>query len=124
MAQVKPYYKTANVAAIGGLMGSPKTLPSWLFYDESGDKIFQEIMRQPEYYLTRTEYEIIHSYKDDLLKYFSPSDKRFQLIELGAGDGLKTEVLLKYFVSRSVDFVYTPVDLSPSILQHLQSRLN
>ena len=124
MAQVKSPYRPATVAAVSGLMSCPKSLPSWLFYDEQGDKIFQEIMRLPEYYLTRTEYEIIHSYKDDLLKYFNPSNKPFQLIELGAGDGLKTEVLLKYFISRGVNFIYNPVDISPTILNQLETRLH
>src|SRR5690349_12395491 len=109
MAQVKSPYRPATIAAVSGLMSCPKSLPSWLFYDEQGDKIFQEIMRLPEYYLTRMEYEIIHSYKEDLLKYFNASKKPFQLIELGAGDGLKTEILLKYFISQGVDFVYNPV---------------
>ena len=39
-----------------GFEKNPKRLPSWLFYDETGDKIFQAIMRMPEYYLTGCEY--------------------------------------------------------------------
>jgi L-histidine Nalpha-methyltransferase len=124
MAQLKTGYAPGVASAVSGLMGSPKTLPSWLFYDEQGDKLFQEIMALPEYYITRCEYEILHSYKDDLLNYFNHSIKQFQLIELGAGDALKTELLLRHFLSRGVQFVYTPVDISSAVLDQLQTRLH
>jgi hypothetical protein len=39
-------------AVAKGLSGIPKSLPSWLFYDETGDELFQQIMRMPEYYPT------------------------------------------------------------------------
>jgi L-histidine Nalpha-methyltransferase len=123
MGQVKTGYAPAVASAVSGLMGSPKTLPSWLFYDEQGDRLFQEIMGLPEYYITRCEYEILHSYKDDLLSYFNHTHKPFQIIELGSGDGMKTEVLLKHFVSKGVEFIYTPVDLSANVLDQLQTRL-
>ncbi len=32
-------------AVLQGLSSPVKTLPSWLFYDEEGDRIFQQIMR-------------------------------------------------------------------------------
>jgi L-histidine Nalpha-methyltransferase len=75
-----------------GFAQVPKRLPSWLFYDETGDKIFQEIMHMPEYYLTRAEYEILEAHKSELLKYFEADGSAFNLVELGAGDGLKTEI--------------------------------
>jgi L-histidine Nalpha-methyltransferase len=124
MAQTKTGNTPAIASALSGLMGSPKSLPSWLFYDEHGDKLFQEIMGLPEYYVTRCEYEILHSYKDDLLNYFNHSNKAFQLIELGPGDGLKTELLLKHFVSKGATFVYTPVDISTNVLDQLKNRLH
>jgi uncharacterized SAM-dependent methyltransferase len=54
-----------------GFAKTPKRLPSWLFYDETGDRIFQRIMHMPEYYLTGCEYEILQAYKKELYKYFS-----------------------------------------------------
>ena len=50
-----------------GFTQNPKRLPSWLFYDEAGDKIFQQIMRLPEYYLTSCELEILETNKHLLL---------------------------------------------------------
>ncbi len=105
-----------------GLLRERKSLPSWLFYDENGDRIFQEIMRMPEYYLTACEYEILHMNKADILKRFHRYGP-FQLVELGAGDGMKTEILLKHFTSEKTDFSYHPIDISSSVLEQLQMRL-
>ena len=45
--------------AIAGLSSSPRTLPSKFFYDERGSDLFREICELPEYYVTRTETEIL-----------------------------------------------------------------
>ena len=102
-----------------GLQKSPKRLSSRFFYDAEGSRIFQEIMHAPEYYLTRSEYEILDNYKADLLRRFSPDSEPFELVELGAGDGLKTKVLLSYFNEQQADFTYAPVDISADALSGL-----
>ena len=76
-----------------GLSDTPKYLSSKYFYDEKGDALFQQIMALDEYYLTRSEYEILDRQKEKLLKLFANGASRFSLIEFGAGDGLKTKVL-------------------------------
>jgi L-histidine N-alpha-methyltransferase len=106
-----------------GLSKEFKTLPSWLFYDALGDKLFQEITKVPEYYLTHCEHEIIDRYKGDLLRYFSLSREPFQIIELGAGDGRKTEILLRHFTRQAAAFSYCPIDISYNVLGQLVSRL-
>src|SRR5688500_15641412 len=111
-------------AVLKGLSSEPKTLPSWLFYDETGDRLFQEIMRMPEYYPTRCEYDILQQHKETFLKHFKERTRSFKLIELGAGDGLKTEILLKYFMSQGADFTYLPIDISAHALDVLKNRLN
>jgi dimethylhistidine N-methyltransferase len=102
-----------------GLSGAVKTLPSKYFYDEQGDKIFQAIMDMPEYYLTKCEFEILSEQKEAILREFSPGNEPFNLIELGAGDGMKTKILLRYFLEQGVDFVYYPIDISNHILAEL-----
>ena len=42
-----------------GLSQSEKTLPSKYFYDKNGDALFVEIMKMPEYYLTRSGINLI-----------------------------------------------------------------
>jgi dimethylhistidine N-methyltransferase len=107
---------------ITGLEASPKRLFSKYFYDKKGDKLFQDIMAMPEYYLTNCEFEIFETQKAEILEFASHSD--FDLIELGAGDGTKTKILLKYLVSQGADFQYLPVDISQNALDGLESDLN
>lgn len=102
-----------------GLQKTPKRISSRFFYDAEGSRIFQEIMRCPDYYLTRSEYEILDTHRAELLGLFRPDQRPFDLVELGAGDGLKTKILLGYFASQSTDFTYAPVDISADALNGL-----
>lgn len=106
-----------------GLSKKEKTLPSWLFYDAEGDRLFQKIMNMPEYYLTNCEYDIFQKYKNDILNLITKETNKFSLIEFGAGDGLKTEILLKHFVENDTNFSYKPVDISENVIQLLQNRM-
>jgi len=109
---------------IRGLSSDPKTLPSKYFYDKKGDEIFQQIMELEEYYLTRAEFEIFQTQKDDILSIFQRTNQAFNLIEFGAGDGYKTKVLLKHFQEQSADFTYMPIDISQNVLNQLEETLN
>ncbi|WP_420150787.1 L-histidine N(alpha)-methyltransferase [Spirosoma sp.] len=102
-----------------GLQKTPKRLSSQFFYDAEGSRIFAEIMHSPDYYLTRSEYEILNTHKADLLRYVTPDERPFDLVELGAGDGLKTKILLSYFSDQKADFTYAPVDISVDALEEL-----
>ena len=105
-----------------GLHHNPKYLPSKYFYDEVGDRLFQKIMGLSEYYLTDAEFQILYNIKADL-----PEKGRlmqsFNLVELGAGDGYKTKILLKHLIRSEVDFRYIPIDISENVLNKLQSDL-
>lgn len=107
---------------IKGLTSKPKRLFSKYFYDDEGSRIFQEIMNMPEYYLTNAEHEILRSQSQaifDSLGY----DQKFNILELGAGDGLKTKSLLKNLIKNHIKFSYTPVDISAKALELLQADL-
>lgn len=106
-----------------GFSRTPRRLFSWLFYDAAGDRFFQSIMEMPEYYLTRCEHEILEENKDDLLRLFKNNTDLFNLIELGAGNGLKTEILLKHLSKNNARFIYTPIDVSETGLKTLTARL-
>ena len=107
-----------------GLSSFPKTLPSKYFYDEKGDKIFQEIMAMEEYYLTRAEYEVFQNEKANILNEILGSDGAFRLLELGAGDGYKTRILLEHFVKEKASFSYAPVDISSHVLDLLREKVS
>lgn len=100
-----------------GLASEPRTLSSKWFYDERGTQLFKEIMTCPEYYLTQAEAEIYETYVTDFLA--ATDGQPFELIELGAGDGSKTQILLDYFYKNDARFTYRPIDLSSSALAEL-----
>ncbi len=103
-----------------GLSKDNKTLPSRYFYDEIGDDLFVKIMDTPEYYLTDSEMEIFTDRTDELVKLVN-FDRKFDLIELGAGDGTKTIHLLKALPKSN--FKYIPVDISSNALDLLSQRM-
>jgi L-histidine Nalpha-methyltransferase len=106
-----------------GLSASPKHISSKYFYDKKGDEIFQQIMNMPEYYPTDCELAIFNNHKKNLLKYFTGSRNFFDLIEFGAGDGMKTKVLLSHFTEQKANFKYLPIDISGNILSELKLDL-
>tara|TARA_R100000935_G_C2802982_1_gene151364 strand:- start:53 stop:1021 length:969 start_codon:yes stop_codon:yes gene_type:complete len=105
-----------------GLTSYPKHLSSKYFYDKKGDKLFQDIMNLPEYYLTNCEYNILESNTQEIADAFMGANG-FDLIELGAGDGKKTKLLLKYLTDKNIDFDYLPVDISQNVLDELEESL-
>jgi len=105
-----------------GLTAIPKFLSSKYFYDKIGDKLFQDIMNLPEYYLTNCEFEVISNHTQAIAETFK-GDNGFDLIELGAGDGKKTKVLLKYLDKHQYNFNFLPIDISQNVLDQLKSSL-
>lgn len=105
-----------------GLSAKPKHLSSKYFYDEKGDKLFQKIMGLPEYYLTKKEFSILDSHKVEILADLLASPS-FNLVELGAGDGLKTKILIRYLQNEKANFTYYPIDISGSVLRELKTDL-
>jgi len=106
-----------------GLKSTPKQLLSKYFYDSRGSELFAKIMRMPEYYLTDCELEIFEQSAAAILAAFNTVNAGFELIELGAGDGLKTKVLLEYLVNQDTDFKYVPIDISQKAVEGLRQDL-
>ncbi len=107
-----------------GLTDFPKHLSSKYFYDAKGDKLFQEIMDMPEYYLTNSEYQILDKFKDEICRAFFKDSKEFDLIELGAGDGKKTKILLRQLAAEGIPFQYVPIDISENALNQLEESIS
>jgi len=106
-----------------GLTSDPKYLYSKYIYDAKGDKLFQEIMAMPEYYLTRSEFEIFSTHTEEIANLFRGKNDGFDLIELGAGDGKKTKVLLKHLAQNDSNFTYKPIDISQNAINLLTEDL-
>ncbi len=95
-----------------GLSSDPKWLSSRYFYDDEGSRLFMEIMKLPEYYPSRAELNVFTKYADEIHRAFTEGADSFDLIELGAGDGSKTAVLIEHFLSKDIPFTYSPIDIS------------
>lgn len=100
-----------------GLSETPKRLPSRYLYDDAGSELFRRITDLPEYYPTRSEHQILERHKADILAL--TSGEPLNLVDLGAGDGRKTRVLLEHFTKAGKDFRYVPIDISEGAMRTL-----
>lgn len=103
---------------VAGLQTMPKKIASKYFYDEHGSKLFNAICELEEYYPTRTEIEITKRNAADIGNKIG-EDAR--LVELGAGDGIKTRHLVNHMGNLGV---YMPVDISPTALERCTRRFS
>ncbi|RZK68790.1 MAG: L-histidine N(alpha)-methyltransferase, partial [Pedobacter sp.] len=108
---------------IRGLRESPKRLYPKYFYDSEGNKLFQEIMESPEYYVTDCEMEIFTEQAAELSRQITGADQSFDLIELGPGDCSKTIFLLRQLYTDRISFSYLPIDISQDIIDNLEITL-
>jgi len=115
-----------------GLTARPKRLPPWLFYDDTGSRLFDEITARPEYYLTRTERGVLAAQAERIIALAAqPAAGRragsipacLRITELGAGSADKTRLLLAAAVARQGTVVYEPVDVSASALETAAKRI-
>ncbi|MFU8803214.1 MAG: L-histidine N(alpha)-methyltransferase [Bradymonadaceae bacterium] len=103
---------------IAGLRQVPRSIPCKYFYDERGSQIFNQICGLEEYYPTRTEIEITKDYAPNIADYIG---EEACLVELGAGDGIKTRHIVSHLDRPAV---YVPVDISPTALQRCARRFS
>jgi dimethylhistidine N-methyltransferase len=99
-----------------GLSESPRMLPCKFFYDEHGAELFQKICELPEYYITRTEIEILRLHGAEMANALGP---QIELIGLGTGAGTKTRILLEELRD---PVVYVPIDISNEQLEKSSAR--
>lgn len=104
-----------------GLSSYPKSIPPKYLYDQAGSVLFQSICETKEYYPTKCEAEILqlHSKK---IATVSNTQKIKTIVELGAGDGRKTRILLDEMTKLSDKLKYYPIDISESALTDLVNR--
>ncbi|MDX6738955.1 L-histidine N(alpha)-methyltransferase [Actinocorallia sp. A-T 12471] len=98
-----------------GLTATPKTLPPKWFYDDRGSALFDEITRLEEYYPTRRERAILVERAPEIATLTGART----LVELGAGSGEKTRILLD---ALPLD-TYVPVDVSGEFLADAATKI-
>ena len=110
------------VEVLNGLTERPKTLSPWLFYDQKGSQLFEEITELPEYYVTRTERQILAEHADEIVTA-AAGGRDLSMIELGAGTATKTGLLLNAAVGLQGSVIYYPIDVSETALEEARTRL-
>jgi dimethylhistidine N-methyltransferase len=91
---------------VAGLSSSPRSLPCKFFYDERGAELFQKICELPEYYVTRTETELLRRHGGEMAESIGANA---ELVGFGTGAGIKTRMLLEHLEN---PIAYVPVDIS------------
>jgi dimethylhistidine N-methyltransferase len=142
ITDVEVVQERVALAVRAGLTARRKRLPPWLFYDEAGSRLFDEITERPEYYLTRTERGILARHAGAMVaratgqrgvrhagngSHTVAQDRngavRLRIAELGAGSADKTRLLLKAAVARQGSVIYEPVDVSATALEAAKERI-
>lgn len=111
-----PHDDGENDAILIGLAQSPRQLPFHLFYDDAGSELFRQITETDEYYLTRTEQQILQQYRHDIL---TACGRQRVWIEPGAGSCEKAARLL----SSSHVAAYVAIDIAAGPLQQAATML-
>ena len=81
-------------------------------------------MEMPSYYLTRAEFDIFEKHKEEICNHFIGQGRPFNIIELGAGDGKKTKILLGELWKQKAAFKYQAVDISANALAQLRQSVS
>jgi len=100
-----------------GLQAEPRRVSPRYFYDDRGSRLFEEICRQPEYYLTRTETLIL---KRNAEAIGAEAGVDTLIIEPGSGSAEKTGILLSA-LKRPAGYV--PIEICREQLQESRNRL-
>ena len=99
-----------KASVIEGLSSPQKKLSSKYFYDVRGSQLFDKITELPEYYLSRTETDLLRIYADEFAELIGEGSS---LIEFGSGSSTKVRILLNALQSPTA---YVPIDISREYL--------
>lgn len=94
---------------LAGLEQQSKSIAPKFFYDEKGSELFTEITNTKEYYVTRTEIDLLKRYGVEMAECIG-SDSL--LIEYGSGSSEKIRILLDQVKPK----IYAPLDISRDYL--------
>ena len=94
-------------------------------YDEEGSRLCAAINQTPEYYIWRAERQLLEAHASAMLASMSTEKlTKFNIIDLGAGDGSKTKVILETALKEGYNFEYIPIDISYDSNQTLLANLS
>jgi L-histidine Nalpha-methyltransferase len=101
---------------LAGLAAPIRAIPARWFYDRRGSELFEAITRLPEYYLTRTETELLECRCPDVARIAGPGQA---VVEFGSGASVKIRILL----AAAAPSAYVPIDISGDFLRDSAAAL-
>ncbi len=124
---------------VEGLDRKSKYINPKFFYDPAGSELFEEICSIPEYYLTKTETEILEGLDGELAGILTEHLKSnaghgrdrkeesctqgIRLVELGSGSSVKTRLVLQVLFGVQDKVEYFPIDISDIITESSERLL-
>ncbi|OWF56372.1 Histidine-specific methyltransferase EgtD [Mizuhopecten yessoensis] len=104
----------AKQALVKGLTSTPKYIPSWYSYDETGSELgFKCTVENPGYYFSRSETCTLQNYVQDIIPRVPYG---LTLIDIGSGNCKKTKFVINELLQRQNGLSYYPVDISEEFL--------
>lgn len=102
-----------------GLLGRPRRLPSRWFYDRRGSQLFDAITELPEYYLTRTETDILRHHAEEIAATAQPE----VMVELGSGTSTKSRLLIDAARRCGSLRAFVPFDFDEDVVRRTAASL-
>ncbi len=96
-----------------GFTSTPKSIPTKWLYNDEGGKLFGAITRTDDYYLGRSEHEIIERSANDIVRIANAT----QFVDLGAGICDRTLTILSAMQRANGEANYVPFDIDEHSLQ-------
>ncbi len=117
LSQLRDPVRDFALDVLVGLSETHKKLDSRYFYNDEGSRLFQGIMNCDDYYPTDSEREILESHSRSIAA--TCGREPINVIDLGAGDGAKTKILLRALQEMGSDCRYVPIDISEAAIKGL-----
>lgn len=111
-----------GISVLMGLESTPKTLLAKYLYDDRGSVLFEKITETVDYYPTNCEAEIFSQQGKSICE--AVADNKLNLIELGAGDGRKTQILIDQMEALGKEVTYIPIDISAGAIEGLVAKFS
>lgn len=109
------------IDVLTGLSSHQKSISAKYFYDDIGSELFQKISQHQDYYPTKTEFSILEKYCTVIPNIINESE--IDIIELGAGDGHKSKLIIDGFLIKGCKVNFYPIDISEKAMQLLNKNL-
>jgi len=116
-----PQKEQFAIDVLTGLCATPKSLAPKYFYDDNGSELFKKITQHQDYYPTRTEVRILEDINSILPGVVN--EKEIDIIELGAGEGIKSQLIVEGFLNAGHIVNFYPIDISRKAMEMLGKNI-